>query len=93
MVDLPHPDGPSRARNAPCGVVRLTFSTAVIVDRPRRKTLVRPSIRIPSPVDAPGRSPSVVAGSVTIANGRAVSAQPDTGVDTGVGTAFMAGSE
>src|SRR5581483_4118866 len=48
-VDFPHPDGPSRARNPPGPISRLTSWTAVTVLRPRRKILVRLSIRMPSP--------------------------------------------
>ena len=50
MVDLPHPEGPSRATKAPAGAPKDTLSRAVMVDRPILNCLVRPRRAIPSSV-------------------------------------------
>ncbi len=54
IVDLPHPDGPSRARNEPLSVCR-SVSCSASSDLPPRsaKDLDTPEIWMPVPVWAP----------------------------------------
>ena len=41
IVDLPQPDGPSRARNEPCSVCRFASLSATTLLRPEREDLVQ----------------------------------------------------
>src|SRR5215213_769791 len=60
VVVLPQPDGPSSAKNDPCGTVSVRSSTAV--KSPKR--LVTPSSRRSPPPASRGDSPSGVTGVV-----------------------------
>ncbi len=88
MVDLPHPEGPSRERKASLRVPRSVCSSARTLLRPRSNRLVSP--RRLKPVAASGwRSGSVVA--VSVPEARETDTDGRGGATTSVGSSWDTG--
>jgi hypothetical protein len=64
IVDLPHPEGPSKATNAPSRLSKSTPASADTVFRPTRKSFVSPLSEMPVPPLGSAARPAM-AGDVT----------------------------
>src|SRR5580765_6432049 len=67
IVDLPQPDGPRSATNAPAGAARSTPSRATTGLRPTLNSLHKERSDMPVPESATGVAVSFVSRSVTVA--------------------------